>query len=135
MDQESARAFLPASIATSFAVLNGFLSVTASLGNVLFLVALHKVPSVHPPTKLLFRCLAVSDLGVGIILQPLYVCYFLKALKTTFKVDGALSFVLCAVSVFTVTTVSVDRLLALKLGLRYKQVVTLKPVRAVILSL
>lgn len=134
MDQESASAILPANIATFFAVLNVFLSITASLGNVVILVALHKVPSVYPPTKLLFRCLAISDLGVGIILQPLYVCYFLKAFKNTSKVDGALTFVLCAVSVFTVTTVSVDRLLALKLGLRYKGVVTLKRVRAVIFN-
>ena len=35
-------------------------------------------------------------------------------------------FVLCSVSLMTITSVSVDRLLALFLGLRYRQVVTLK---------
>ena len=35
-------------------------------------------------------------------------------------------FILCSVSLFTLTAISVDRLLALLLGLRYRQVVTLK---------
>ena len=53
--------------------LNIFLSITASLSNALILIALHKVISIYPPTKLLFRCLAVTDLGVGLITQPLFV--------------------------------------------------------------
>ena len=32
-------------------VFNIFLSITASLGNVLILVSLHKETSLHPPTK------------------------------------------------------------------------------------
>jgi len=38
----------------------------------LVLIALHKVTSTYPPTKLFFRCLAVTDLGVGLIVQPLH---------------------------------------------------------------
>ena len=38
------------------------------------------------------------------------------------------SYILCEVSLLTLTAISVDRLLALLLGLRYKQVVTLKRV-------
>ena len=53
-----------------FAALNFFLSITASLSNAVILMALHKVTSIYPPTKLLFRCLAVSDLCVGLISQP-----------------------------------------------------------------
>ena len=41
---------------------NIFLSITAVLGNILILVALRKVSSLHPPSKLLFRCLATTDL-------------------------------------------------------------------------
>ena len=52
--------------------LNILLSFTASLGNVLILIALHKVSSIHPPTKLLFRCLAVTDLCVGLVVHPLF---------------------------------------------------------------
>ena len=39
-----------------FSALNILLSITASLGNVLIFVALCKETSLHPPTKLLFRC-------------------------------------------------------------------------------
>ena len=43
------------------------------------------------------------------------------------------TFVLCGVSILTSTTISVDRLLALLLGLRYRHVVTLRRVRAAII--
>jgi len=62
--------------------LNIFLSITASLGNVLILVALHKETSLHPPTKLLFRCLAITDLCVGVIAQPLYAFVLLQWVAT-----------------------------------------------------
>ena len=42
--------------------LNVFLSVTAFLGNTLILAALHKETSLHPPSKLLYRNLAITDL-------------------------------------------------------------------------
>ena len=47
-------------------VLNTFLSITAFLENTLILVALHRDTSLHPPSKLLFRNLAITDLFVGI---------------------------------------------------------------------
>ena len=52
-----------------------FLSITAFLGNTLILVALHKETSLHPPSKLLYRNLAITDLCVGIIVEPLAVTY------------------------------------------------------------
>ena len=54
------------------AALNILLSIIASLGNILILVALWKVHSLHPPSKLLFRCLTVTDLLVGVFSQPLF---------------------------------------------------------------
>ena len=42
-----------------------FLSIAAFLGNTLILVALHKETSLHPPSKLLYRNLAITDLCVG----------------------------------------------------------------------
>ena len=56
--------------------LNIFLSIAAFLGNTLILVALHKETSLHPPSKLLHRNLAITDLCVGIIAEPLAVTYF-----------------------------------------------------------
>ena len=113
--------------------LNVFLSITAFLGNLLITVALQKVSSLHPPSKLLLCCPASTDLCVGLITQPLYVIFILSPEHTQrcFYVGTLLNFmgvIFCGVSLLTLTAISVDRLLALLLGLRYKQVVTLKRV-------
>ena len=115
---------------------NIVLSITASLGNVLILIALRKVTSILPPTKLLFQCLAITDLGVGLISQPLMATLMLlvdNILNIMFShLLSSLSITFCGVSVFASTALSVDRLLALFLGLRYRHVVTLKRIRAVL---
>ncbi|XP_022781305.1 melanocyte-stimulating hormone receptor-like [Stylophora pistillata] len=128
----------------AFASLNIFLSFTASLGNILILIALHKVTSIHPPTKLLFRCLAVTDLCVGLIIQPLFTVVLLEGTVNSsnklffwgvvYLFQEYSSLILCGVSLLTSTAISVDRLLALLLGLRYRHVVTLRRVRALIIS-
>ena len=59
---------------TFLSVLNTFLSVTAFLGNALILIALHKESALHPPSKLLLRCLATNDLLVLFhSLSPLFI--------------------------------------------------------------
>ena len=123
----------------AIAAANILFSITASLGNILILIALRKVISIHPPTKLLFQCLAITDLGVGLISQPLMATLFLltdnidiEIWKICSQLHSSLSITLCGVSVFASTALSVDRLLALFLGLRYRHVVTLKRIRAVL---
>ena len=114
-------------------VLNIVLSITAILGNTLILVALHKESSLHPPSKLLFRTLATTDLCVGIIVEPLLVSYYMSAMneqwnicRWAFILAFLTGYIVCSVSLFAITAISVDRLLALLLGLRYRLVVTLK---------
>ena len=130
----------PASLvgmSAAFAALNTFLSITAILGNILILIALNKVTSICPPTKLLFRCLAVTDLCVGLITQPLFTVMLLASSNVyeyVKDIQMISSIVLCGVSLLTSTAISVDRLLALSLGLRYRYVVTLRRVRALIIS-
>ena len=113
--------------------LNIFLSITAFLGNTLILVALHKETSLHPPSKLLYRNLAITDLCVGIIVEPLQVTYWTSVVKERWDIcylatlaAGFSGYTLCSVSLLTSAAISVDRLLALLLGLRYRQVVTLR---------
>ena len=123
-------------------VLNIFLSITASLGNALILVALRKETGLHPPTKLLFRSLAVTDLCVGLITQPLYAIVVMPHdtrknwVVLNYFITGSYisSYMLCGVSILTSSAISVDRLLALSLGLRYRHVVTLTRVRAVLIT-
>ena len=116
-----------------FSAVNIFFSITAFLGNFLILVALNQETSLHPPSKLLYRCLATTDLLVGLVSQPLAVTYWMSLVHEHWSlclyagvVAYSSSFALCGVSLLTLTAISVDRLLALLLGIRYRQIVTLK---------
>ena len=116
-----------------FVAVDIFLSITAFAGNSLILVALSKESSLHPPSKLLYRCLATTDLLVGLVAQPLYATYWMSVFQEHWSrcryardAGYVTSYVLILVSLMTMTAICVDRLLALLLGLRYKQIVTLK---------
>ena len=116
-------------------IFNTILAITSTVGNIVILAALSKETSLHPPSKILLRSLALTDLCVGILLEPLFVVFLItleyknwnlctQVALTTF-VPGQ---VFCNLSLFTLTAISVDRLLALLLGIRYRQVVTFKRV-------
>ena len=134
---------LPIGVLTSLLAFNIILSFTASLGNVLILLTIYKVSFLHPVTKLLFACLATTDLCVGLFSQPLFVANMilnidlantdLDILSQMNEVVFISSNVLCGVSVLISTAISVDRLLVLLLRLKYRQVVTLKRAQVVIL--
>ena len=122
--------------------MNFVFSIAAFVGNTLIMIALCKVSTIHPPTKLLYRCLALTDLCVGLFLQPLLAIRILNIVTKTIttenmfyfiEANSSLSFILCGVSVATSTAISVDRLLALILGLRYRIVVTLKRVTVAVI--
>ncbi|XP_078349940.1 adenosine receptor A2a-like [Oculina patagonica] len=126
---------------TYLTVVNIFLTITAFLGNTLILVALRKESSLHPPSKLLYRCLATTDLCVGLISEPLSVTYLMflvyeKWNLCRYVLDSVFiaSYALCGVSLLTMTAISVDRLLALLLRLRYRQVVTLKRIYVIVVT-
>ena len=67
-------------------VINTFLSITAFLGNTLILVALRKDTSIHPSSKLLYRNLAITDLCVGIIVEPLKVAYWISVVNSRWDI-------------------------------------------------
>ena len=116
-----------------FLAVDILLCIAAFAGNSLILVALHKESSLHPPSKLLCRCLATTDLLVGFVNHPLRALYLMSVFQEHWSLCGYVreaayitAYVLFLVSLMTMTAISVDRLLALLLGLRYKQIVTLK---------
>ena len=122
-----------------FSAFNIPLSIVAFLGNVFIISALQKPSSLHPSSKLLFGCLAITDLCVGLITQPLRVTYLMspKNSKLCFYAWNlyiTLGLIFCGVSLLTLTAISVDRLLALMLGLRYRHVVTLRKVWVIVVS-
>ena len=117
--------------------LNIFLAFTATLGNTLVLIALHKVSSIHPPTKCLLRCLAMTDFCVGVIVQPLFAAFLMEIASANWRILyltlSTFNFAFCGFSFATATAISVDRLLALFLGLRYRHIVTLRRVRCLVI--
>ena len=121
----------------TISAINGCLSMTALLGNVLIIIAFQKVQSFHPPSRLLLSCLAITDLCVGLFAQPLYASFLLsqehsKHCYIFAGLSNVIAVIFCGVSLLTLTAISVDRLLALLLGLRYRQVVTLRRVRLLV---
>ena len=123
-------------------VLNSFLTVTAVLGNTLILIAIRRVSLLHPPSKVLLSNLATTDLFVGLISHPLLIIFLLAAMNESWDIcrySSVTGFIadpiFCGVSLSTLTAISVDRLPTLSLGLRYRQVVTLKHTSVVIITI
>ena len=97
--------------------------------------------SLHPPSNLLLRSLAVTDLCAGLFSEPLYVTLLVTVVNDHWIICryvaiafSATATVLALSSLLTLTAISVERVLALLLGLRYRQVVTLKRNRLIIIS-
>ena len=66
---------------------NIFFSLTAFLGNSLIFVALHKISSIHPPSKLLYRCLVTTDLLVGLVGQPLVATLWMSVVREQWRLS------------------------------------------------
>ncbi|XP_015772844.1 PREDICTED: melanocortin receptor 3-like [Acropora digitifera] len=124
-----------------FSVINTVLAITAVVGNTVVLMALHKETSLHRPSKALLQNLVASDLCVGFaelalagnwisMLQEQWgICQFF------FQAHIMMGIICVAVSLCTLAAISVDRVLALLLGLRYRQVVTVRRVYVVVIVL
>lgn len=122
--------------------INVLLSYTAITLNTITILALRKT-SLSSPLKTLLLSLAVSDLGVGLLVQPLYVASFVmesegnSAASYNFVIKSYDMIVvfLCVASFLGVTALSVDRFLAIHLHLRYQAIVTHKRVVASVVSI
>ena len=118
-------------------VSNAFSAYTAIMLNILSIDAIRKTSSLPKPLKRLLLTLAVSDLGIGLLAQPLYIARMVNPtyfafIRRTFRV---IQFMFAFASFFTVVAISVDRFLATHLLLRYQELVTHKRVVAVVISI
>ncbi len=120
-------------------VFNSFLCYTTIMLNIVTIHAIRKTSSLPKTLKTLLLSLAVSDIGVGLLVQPFYISLLVKWLQqnnpgcsayNTFLVIGPL---FCIASFLCVVAVSVDRFLAIHLHLRYQELVTHKRVVAVVI--
>ena len=128
-------------------VLNGFLSYTAIVLNIITIHALRKTSSLPTTLKTLLLSLSISDLGVGLLVQPLYVAFLTMEITTNTKItDNIFAYravvkayaipnrLFVVSSFFGVFAITVDRFLAIHLHLRYQELVTHKRVVAVVIS-
>ena len=115
-------------------VFNAFSAYTAIMLNILTIHAMRKTSSLPKPLKTLLLSLAVSDLGVGLLAQPLYIAIMINPTYCTIMASIITNLFLTA-SFFLVVAISVDRFLAIHLHLRYQELVTHKRAVAVVISI
>ena len=142
-------------------VLNGVLGCIAVVFNCLTIHAIRKISSLSAgsqpalpgssalpiPLKILLISMAVSDLGVGLLVQPLTIAVYVLKIKGESTLTVLYESVNTAVnticfipgsfftyaSFFSVTALTIDRFLALYLHLRYKELVTRKRIVSVVI--
>lgn len=123
--------------------------LTATFGNSIIICAFRKASSMTPASRILLLSVAASDLGVGLFVQPVNTAIMIRMLIFR-KIHGGvangdlymicpliktwqfLSIFFAGASLLTVGAISIDRFLALYLHLRYRQIVTVSRVVAVV---
>ena len=117
------------------AIWNILTCITAVYGNTFIIASICRVSSLHLPSKVLLVCLALTDLCVGVFTQPLYVAHMLFPECLYLPIGyNTTSLLFSGVSMLTITAISVDRLLAVTLGLRYRQVVNVWRTRILLIT-
>ena len=105
-------------------VLNAPLMVICILGNALVLAVIIRTPSIRSPSMIMLCSLAVSDLLVGFIAQPLFIAdEVIKENLVLYRVSAMIGFSACGVSLATITLISIDRFLAVQYHMRYATLV------------
>ena len=119
-------------------VFNSFLSYTAIMLNIVTIHAIKKTSSLPKTLKTLLLSLAVSDVGVGLLVQPFYTSLLFKWSQqmvpncNTYRTITIIGILFGTTSFLGVVALSVDRFLAIHLHLRYQEIVTRKRVVAVV---
>ena len=105
-------------------ILNAPLMLLSIIGNALVLVAILKTPSIRSPSVIFLRSLAVSDLLVGLVAQPVYIAAGIARTVRYFQAADTVGFAGCGVSLATMTAITMDRFLALHYHLQYPNLMT-----------
>ena len=114
----------PATIVIINCVLNAPLMLICILGNVLVLAAIIRTPSIRSTSMIMLCSLAVSDLLVGFLAQPIYIANEVTEESPVTHVSSVIGAGLIGVSFITITAITVDRFLALHHHMRYATLVT-----------
>ena len=123
--------------------LQRLLQFTVITLNIVTIIALRKPLTIPRALKILLLSMAVSDLGVGLLVQPLYIARLVMMIKentqtrtfeNTLNSFYATGNFLSYASFFGVVALTADRYLAVHFYLRYQELVTQKRVVAVVIS-
>ena len=109
----------PETISTIICLLNVPLMFISIAGNAVVLAAIKRTPSIRSTSMTLLCSLAVSDLLVGVIGQPIYIADLLTKNSFISQLSIMVGFSVCTVSLLIISAISVDRLLAVQFHLRY----------------
>ena len=121
------------------ATINVMWALLAITSNTLVFFATRKTTSIRPPSKLLLCSLILTDLGVGLVAQPLYATFLVAKTagftrtaclcRRAFSVVGSM---FSSTALATMTLMSLDRCAALFFHLNYKQIVTTNRVAGIL---
>ena len=114
---------------TAVVILNVPLMFASITGNALVLAAILKTPSLRSLPSNIFLCsLSITDFLVGLVVQPVYIIRKLNNSTSEFffKATGFMTYILCGVSLTTITAISLDRLFALHYHMTYPNLITTK---------
>ena len=117
------------------AALNVPLAILATFANSLVFAAIRQSTSIHLPSKLLLWSLVLTDIGVGLVVQPQYTTYLITKVKDSLSIScfclklfGFAGGMFTCVLLLTMAAISVDRYIALFFHLKYHEIVTTRRV-------
>ena len=120
-------------------VVNVILAVAAATGNSFIIAAIYKKSNLHTPTNTLICALAFSDLGVGLLVHTSFVPYKIAEIKKEnrlFCLSQTIHFatvVLFSIfSLLIITSIAIERYLALRLSVIFNSTVTVSRVVKVV---
>ncbi|EDO49781.1 predicted protein [Nematostella vectensis] len=120
-------------------VLNSAIALSALLTNIAILLAFGREPNLRSNANFLLAWLALTDVLVGAVVQPLNIVLHIAVLQGKYFCDvtaafDATKFLTSMMSVVTALLISVDRCLTVSLPFKYAILVTTKRITIVLIS-
>ena len=106
-------------------VINMVSALITLLANTVFLIIYFKTPSLRTPHYFLLMLLAITDISVGLVTQPLFIALKIREIYSIYNlilwvaVRGSAVY-FSGISFFTVTLVSIDRYLAVCYPIKHR---------------
>ena len=129
-NEDFSRRYQPEIVTIINCVLNAPLMFISILSNALVLATIIRTPSIRSTPHMLILCgLAVSDLLVGFIAEPLFIAKELTSHRVLVNLVVVIGYSVCLISLCTITIISLDRFLVLHYHMTYATLVSTLRVR------